>query len=220
MLAKLLKDHYLYHTEFQQDNYITVKSGGTLYGQYRQSLRELYKRTRGLREVYCDREKLKIEIREQKKLSEKFFMTKIKKDYAKVEYHRKSMMMEEAERVIKHTEREFQRFYEQAMTYKHLLGDITEERRKVLEKEMHIFHVKEMAVIDYITSGRLRNSTYEFINSMPKQIKDELMNEIKGDATVIENLIKWYENVDNSIKIKKFPVNPKIELDEKCLLDI
>ena len=67
---------------------------------------------------------------------------------------------------------------------------------------MWIFKIKEMACVDYITSGRLRNSTFEFIHSLPLDLKKKVLGEIKDHS----NLIDWYEN-------KKEPVLPK-ELPE------
>ena len=62
-LQDLLQDHQLFHSQFQQDYFITLKAGGTLYGQYKQALRELYKRFRGLRETICDKRIAEIKIR-------------------------------------------------------------------------------------------------------------------------------------------------------------
>ena len=49
-LDDLFADHQGSHSNFQMDNFITIRSGGTAYGQYKQSLRELHKRWRGLKE--------------------------------------------------------------------------------------------------------------------------------------------------------------------------
>jgi hypothetical protein len=191
MLKELLKDHQLYHSEFQQDYYITGLSGGTLWGMYKQAIRELYKRTRGLREAYCDREKLVIEIEEQKDIAGNS-KNEYKARYAAVEYKRKSMQMEEINRVIEDTEREFKRFYQQAIYLNGELGELTDERKKQLEEETQLFKVKEMIAIDYSTRRILSNITYERINALPKKLRNEILDDIKDGK-----IITWYENRDD-----------------------
>jgi len=65
-LKNLLDDHQTGMSQFQDDYFVTTRAGGTLYGQYKQSLRELYKRFRGLRELTCNQERLSIDIEELK----------------------------------------------------------------------------------------------------------------------------------------------------------
>ncbi len=194
MLKELLDDHQTGMSEFQDDYLVTTRAGGTLYGQYKQSLRELYKRFRGLREQSCDLEKLLIEIEQQEHIirtSNDQFEVK----FAEVEFKRKTMVIEEAERVIKDNKREFTRFYQQAAYFKSLLGDITDEKRKILDREMWEFKVKEMMYIDIKSTGRLKNSTLEFINSFPKDKKIELLSYTYSQESV-GKLLEWYEEKD------------------------
>ena len=59
----LLKDHQTGMSDFQDDYLVTAKSGGTAYGQYKQALRETYRRFRGLRElIYGDRGRKMLDI--------------------------------------------------------------------------------------------------------------------------------------------------------------
>ena len=37
----LLLDHQEFHSDLQMDSFITLRAGGTLYGCYKQALREL-----------------------------------------------------------------------------------------------------------------------------------------------------------------------------------
>lgn len=188
MLKELLNDHQTGMSEFQDDYFVTTRAGGTMYGQYKQALREVYKRLRGLRELTCDNEKLQVEIEEQKSLAET--ETDFKKRYAEIEYKRKVMRMEESERAIKDTEREFKRFFQQAVYLKEQIGDLTDEKRKHLDKDMWLFKIKEMACVDWITKGRLSNSTFEFINACPQNMKKDLFSNFKDQKALIE----WYEN--------------------------
>lgn len=212
MLKKLLNDHQLYHSEFQQDNYITGRAGGTLYGQYKQALRELYKRFRGLREAHCDRKKLEVEIEECLYNSENG--DQFEQKYAKIEHERKTMQREEIDRLIKDTAREFKRFYQQAKALKEQIGELTDERRKKLDKEMHVFKLKEMAVLDFVTAGRLSKQTYEFLMAFPKEDRLKLAEEIKRNN---QRMIEEYERRDGNY----FKTLPEIEdsINLKCLLE-
>ena len=87
-LRELLDDHQTGHSEFQDDYLITWRHGGTIYGQYKQALRELYRRFRGLRELSCDREKLQIEIRQAEEKAQ--CCRAYKGQLAKVEFKRKT----------------------------------------------------------------------------------------------------------------------------------
>src|SRR5579863_2272034 len=63
-LSDLLTDHQEFHSDLQMDSFITARSGGTLYGCYKQALRELATRVRALRERYFGRRLLLLEIEE------------------------------------------------------------------------------------------------------------------------------------------------------------
>lgn len=190
-LKELLDDHQTGMSEFQDDYFVTARAGGTLYGQYKQSLREVYKRFRGLRETLCDREKLQIETEQQKHISESC-KDEFEARLAEVEYKRKSLQMEETERLLKDTKREFLRFYSQASYLKKQIGPMDDKKRAELDRDMWVFKLKEMAAIDFVTQGRLGRSTYEFVNSVPKEIRDKALPEIRDH----QNLLTWYETKD------------------------
>jgi len=186
-LQELLKDHQLYHSEFQQDYLITVRAGGTTYGMYKQALRELYKRYRGLKELYGSKELLQVDIDElaAKKTEDKFEARRNKINHAQ-----KVMSMEELDKNIEDTEREFKRFYSQAAALKAQIGDLTEEKRNALDRDMWQFKLKEMAAIDILTTGHLGNVTYEMITAAPVEMRKKVL-ELCGDKA---KLIDWYES--------------------------
>ena len=193
MLKELLNDHQTGMSQFQDDYFVTTRAGGTLYGQYKQALRELYKRFRGLRELTCNQERLVIDIEELEKKIETAISFELKR--AKVDYKEKIMLMEESQRVIKDTEREFSRFYQQACFLKEQIGELTDEKRNQLDQEMWVFKVKEMAIIDWYTTGFLRNNTYEFLNSLPMKLRKKVALELND-----QNKLKdWYENKEEII---------------------
>ena len=199
MLQELLKDHQLYMSEFQHETFVVTNNGGsTLYGQYKQALRELYKRTRGVREAVCDNKKLAIEI----KILERDINNEadeLEAELLRIELVRKQAQQEESQRILKDTKREWESFYQQAIYLKGLIeeqyGELTNEVKRKLELERWHCLVKENVAMDYVTTGRISRSSYEMINSMPKDLKMTMLQEAQQQSELIE----WFENRDNFI---------------------
>jgi septal ring factor EnvC (AmiA/AmiB activator) len=182
----LLQDHQLYHSEFQQDYFITVRSGGTVYGMYKQALRELFKRYRGLKELYTDKELLQVDIDE---LTETHSQNVYEQRRNDIKRTQKIMAMEDLERNIQDTEREYKRFWQQADALKQQIGELTKEKRDMLDREMWEYKLKEMAAIDLVSAGRLSNTTYEMLIACPSDIRGRVLQHIKES----DNLIDWME---------------------------
>ena len=214
-LKQLLDDHQTGMSQFQDDFLVTTRAGGTLYGQYKQALRELYKRFRGLRELTSNRARLQIDIEELE------FDIKSATGFPKkrkiVDRKEKIMLMEEANRVVKDTKREFMRFYQQAAYLKEKIGELTDEKRHQLDMKMWEFRIKEMAVIDWVTSGRLRNSTFEFLHACPKDMKARLANAIKRENQ--NKLVDWYDTKEEQYIPDNLPEIEMINVEEILLLD-
>jgi len=202
-LKTLLNDHQTGMSQFQDDYLVTVRAGGTLYGQYKQALRELYKRFRGLRELTSNNARLQNDIGElEYKIDCKVGCdNRFESRRNEIDLKEKIMLMEESQRVIKDTKREFTRFYQQAAYLKGKIGDLTDEKRHQLDIEMWEFKIKEMAVVDWITSGRLRNNTFEFLHSCPKSMKLRLAASIQNQ----EELIEWYDSKEECHIPKDLP---------------
>ena len=202
MLKKLLDDHILYMSEFQHDYLVTGRSGGTLYGQYKQSLRELYSRIHSLRELYCDHELIKIDIEETEHdlstLEEGF--ERRRKD---IEHKRQNMRMEGLERNIAETERETTSFYNQAIKLKRLVGEITPEIRNQHEKELWEFTCKRDAATDMMANGRISKNHLEFAMSFDGEERDRVFELFKNpDALIkeVEDMTKVHAGILNGQK--------------------
>ena len=187
-LKELLDDHQLYHSSFQMDNFITVRAGETQYGQYKQTLRELFKRYRGLKELYVARELLQVDIEELEYNNATGFVKR--RNDINLAKHR--MDMEDLERNISDTEREFKRFYAQADALKAQIGELTSEKRDKLDQEMWVHKLKTMVAVDYITKGRIGENALTFIRSIPKEIRKPLLSEIKDQKTLLD----WFDDFD------------------------
>lgn len=199
----LFNDHELYHSELQQDCFITKKSGGTIYGQYKQALRELYKRYRGLKGLYFQKKELELdeedcnanfELIADEPMTTKIYieMRRIDISKAKIKFN-----LLELNKNIKETEREFKRFYQQAISLKKIIGELTEEKRRNLDKEMWIYKLKEMCAIDFIVSNRLRQNTVEMIHSLDSKDRKKILSEVRDH----ESLLEWYENKDQKYEL-------------------
>ena len=188
MLFELLKDHESGMSKFQDDYFVTMRNGGTLYGQYKQALRELYKRYRGLREQTFGRRRLEIEIAKAADDAENL-ESKYARQLAVIDRDEKTAQTEEADRLLEDTQREFVNFYSQAVSYKEYLGELTPERCEQLEREMWEFKCKELAATDIITQGRITSGTLDLLRSFPCKMNKKVLGEIKDH----DKLLLWYE---------------------------
>lgn len=192
-LKELLDDHQTGHSEFQDDYFMTIRAGGsTPYGQYKQALRELYKRVRGMREILCDMDVLAIDIQEKVDISNNGD-TEFDKQRARIEFKRKMMQHEEAVRVRDNTKRELMRFYSQCCQLKAKIGDLDPEKRARLDREMWREKIKSKMAVDFVTRGRLGSSTYEFISALPKDMRVDALFYLNPDNHKF--LIDWFETL-------------------------
>lgn len=192
-LSELLDDHQIYHSEFQQDYMITMRSGGTQYGMYKQALRELFKRKRSLEDLYAERELLMIDIEELEQTeSHDAFTTR--RNTVKIKQKRGYQY--DMDKNISDMEREFQRFYQQAVALKEQIGTLTPERRNELDRDMWAYKAKEMAAMDYLSSGRLSHGTIEFIGSLPIDMRETALSQIRTENQAA--LVKWFETKNPS----------------------
>jgi hypothetical protein len=197
-LSELFQDHQLYHSEFQQDYFITARSGGTLYGMYKQSVRELYKRWRGLKQLYADHKLAQVDIDElQHKISSRDG-TGFDFDRNQINLEKKTADIAELEKNISDTEREFKRFYQQACVLKQQLGELTDKKRNQLDREMWFYKIKEMAGLDILSCGRIQRSTIECALSCNVEDRKKILKEIKDH----ESLIEWMETKQDILSLK------------------
>lgn len=176
MITTILADHRHFHSSWQIDNAITAKSGGTLYGCYRQATREVHKRWRGLRDLYSQRRKIG--------------------QQPDIDNDEIRLQEVELEHVIRDTEREFLRFVGQALACRRALGladnqELPEDRRETLEAEFWAHQVKCMAAVDFITTGRLGRNTVELLVAIRGDQRRALAAEIL-DEQAHAKLVEWY----------------------------
>lgn len=193
MINDILDDHRHFHSHWQIDNVITARSGGTLYGCYRQAVRELHKRWRGLREAYAGRERSRLDLDDLERTEPETVNDFRRKD---IDVAEKRLQLVEADGVIRDTEREFLRFYAQAVACRSALGladgeTLDDARREALEAEFWAHQIRSMAAIDYITTGRLGRGTVELFQCAPVAQRQRLAAEIMHPDRH-DSLIHWY----------------------------
>ena len=200
-LEELFRDNQSSMSSFQHDWFVTVRAGGTLYGQYKQALRELHGRFRGSMDTEIKMERLRIEIEElQNEMDHEEDHTFNYRKLA-VDLKEKTMHLYEYQRQQEENLREFVRFYQQACWLKEFVGQLDDKKRRRLEEDLWIYRIKEMACIDYVSTGGIRNTTYEFMNALPKKLRLKVAEEIHDP----KELSDWYCKKDPILVPEEFP---------------
>ena len=161
---------------------------------YKQALRELYKRWRGLKEAYNSKQLLQVDIDELELEvgCEYSYNDRFRARRDNLNLSKKRSDMAEANKMIAETEREFQRFYQQACALKAEIGELTDEKRQQLDIDMWAYKIREMAALDYLSTGRISKNVIELIMCLPAAMKQDILLEIKEP----DKLIEWIENIN------------------------
>ena len=183
-IADLLNDHQMFHSDVQMDAFITVRAGGTVYGQYKQALRELSKRFRGLTGLYHDRQlaELDIEVLKSGPKGNNFALRR-----RDIEISRARFGLEQTDHTIKDTEREFLRFYAQAVVLKRKIeaehGEFTEEVRAKLDAEMWEYQIQQTIAVDILAGGRVSSSAITMLRSWGnRKFADPILGAIRENS--------------------------------------
>lgn len=128
-LDDILKDHQPGPSDFQMDYMITAQENHEHpYAQYKQAVRELADRQKGLRMAYLHLETLRLDLADAQNNDN---------PRSQIEAAKFAFLVEEQEAMIARTEAEFLRFFAQAKALRvELGGNLTEERRAELDREM------------------------------------------------------------------------------------
>lgn len=208
-IQELIADHRTGQDNFQDDYFVTEKHGITDFGKYKQSLRQLYQKIRGLRQSYFLREKSKIDIDELKNDIESGETNVFESRRKEIDYKDKILGLGELEVSIKNDEREAKRYYQQACYFKEKLGDLTEKNRKQMEQDLWIKKMKRVAAIELVTQGRVQNNTYDSILSFPVEIRNDILKSVgttEGRKELVESFEKREEELTEE-KLEKYDVD-------------
>jgi hypothetical protein len=193
-LNDLLADCRQMHSDLQMDAFITVRSGGTLFGCYAQALRELNTRTRALRSQYSGMANMLVDI-DVWETGEAKTQYDRRRNKIKAAEHRHAL--DECRRSIAETEYEFLRFYRQAISLRDALESrgvtfpLDNETRDRLDREMWEHNIKSMAAVDFMTTGRLAPNTIGLLQALPAEMRRRVAETIlSGDDKA--PLIDWF----------------------------
>lgn len=192
-LEGLFADHQLYHSDWQIDHFILSANGGTIYGRYKQALRELHKRYRGLKGLYAERALLEIDIEELADVESKAPESPDARRHA-IRLAQKRMALDGLQRNIRDTEREFLRFYAHATMLKEQVGELTPERRAELDRDMWLHQIKAMAAADIMALGHLNSGTVNLLMAIPVRRRAWLWEDItRENGTAITRWAREHE---------------------------
>jgi hypothetical protein len=196
-LGQLLDAHESHHSDLQIDRFILVRAGQTPYGCFRQALRELWKRYRGLVDLNYRLRLLEIRIERLKSACG----DRRKIANAKLDRYELSRIEIGKQRVG--IQREFLRFYSHAAAlYIQLEFDrhpLTDQRRAILDAEMWEHHVRCGLALDLIVYGRVQRNTGEMLHSLPTEIRARIIHECLSSDEAKERLHQWYVSFEPAI---------------------
>lgn len=207
MLEQLLNDHRTGQDAMQLGSF--VLGGRTPWGTYKQAIRELYKRIRGLRQMITDRDLLLIDLEE----IEERITSDDERDARRAAIERRAMQgrLEESERSIRDTKREAALFYRVAAELKQHFGEVTEEQRAELDRqEWRWWHFKRAAIAK-LTSGRVDDVVLKNLASIPIKERQEWLSVVKDDQALVSLLEKTeYGRIEHAA-----PTVEEVKLIEK-----
>jgi len=187
-LKDLLIHHNKYHDSFVIENFITARAGLTDYGMFKQAIRELYKRFRGLQGVYCQRDNLHLDLERER---EKQISDNYKNRKRMIRIREKMYALEVTQRAIKDTETEFCHFYNQASQLYEKVKPLTQKRIKEFEENFWYTYTKMEAAKDYLSESHISSGTIEQILSLPLSMRAELLEECKNADAITDWAIKF-----------------------------
>lgn len=171
------EDLELAHSSFQMDFFITGKNGITLYGQYKQSLRELRTRENARIGLECRHETNDIDL-EECRMNLETEKNRFERRRLEVKIKRYPNAQEGISQDIKENEREYRRFYNQAEQLKEKLGTIDEEQRNAYEVDYWVQRLSRDAHFEKLeAASRISRSTLSNMHSLPKAIREHILKE-------------------------------------------
>ena len=176
-LKSAFADLQLGQTSFQNKYFVLIRNGITSYGQYKQVLRELYTRYRGLRDLSFKIDKLKVQIRILKKeyINEVDFD---KKELKQIELEEKKAQLEDYFRTYNQVQKEFIDFYSEFKRLKNNFDNLNDDEKEKLELKFWIEKITLDAILDRRTNGNISRSTMEMIMCLPTDIQKNILDNI------------------------------------------
>lgn len=198
-IETLLIDWQPGHSDLQMDRFITLRSGGTLYGCYFQSLREIATRWTALRERNFARELLLVDLDELEAQPGAGFEKR--RNEIRLRQKREYLVMSDT--AIGHTLKELNRFREQADAFRSALEargvrfPLDRETKHHLDCEMWEHNLKARCAVELMSNGRIGNSTIELIQACPVAMRGRIMESLREPNHPA--LMAWFMEQDQGL---------------------
>ena len=215
-LKNLFTDLEQSHSEYQQDNFITKFNGITLYGQYKQSLRELKVRYTNLKNFICDIELINLDISDINNKLVKLSSDSYEYKKYNIELLKKNFVLDDMIINYKDIKSEFIRFYKQSCVLKELIlkkhhidGNIITEQIKIeSEKDYWLTKFKLDSILSLKEQNRLSHDLYKTILFLPKEDKKDVLKLIetsdkKALIDYMNNITEDMQNTFNEESLNK-----------------
>ena len=221
-LELLLEDNRRGHSDFQLDRFITMRSGAyTPWGMYLQAVRELETRWDNVRGTYLflEEEALRIELL---RASVPFFpltrKQRIRRRIAQLAVEQAELGLEGRKQNLPDLEREMLRFFAQADALRdHLPDDLTYAVKARLDEDLWYTKIKATLAADFIRTGCPGVGFYEFLPSLPRRIREQLMVDEKNPGATVEWL-RHLNSHENTIEQSPAEGSPLLDIDLKELV--
>lgn len=186
------------HTDFQIDHFIATRGNWTPWGIHRQCLREIKRRELAHLEISEQLELLKIDMAElREKQSESKAHDRARNDIRLRQMERGIVQLELS---LKENQQELERFRHNNEEALEKIGPITNGQARQLEEETWVVRIRAMVAMNLASEGRVNQSTWRLILSLPPRLKEPLMTEILDAMRKLQSpsdipdipLIRWY----------------------------
>ena len=229
-VRELLSDCPIGHSDFQCDNLITRKAGGpTIWGQYKQALRELSVRYEGFAAFAFDyrRRTIKLARKKQKLLDRQDELERCVRQgldrkvvercqhrvaMARIEAQEMEFNLRSSEESFEKAQRELVRFYAQSCVLREKLerhlGPMTQELRDRLEEEYWTSAAFEIAARKYLGGGDYR----DVVSGIQKEVQNFHLWPASTQARVME-AVKDEEGITRGFLSRPLEFATKEEVD-------
>lgn len=221
-INELLTDHQEFHSDLQMDSFITLRSGGTLYGCYKQALREL-----STRKVAVIQRLTQVRLAEvDRRARERPTKNEFQNERNRIKNEELDAFRQLNEQALSDTLRECAHFYGQVLAIREQMEcdgiefPLTPEARDRLDREMWEHNLKGRCAVEFISQGRLNGTTVELIQSCPKEIRQRVGACLSPDnqPALIEWFMEYESPAPSPKRIEPAEVRRLIECSESNAL--
>ncbi len=172
-------------TSFQLENFVAGRTGGTVYGQYKQVCREIAKRWRAWQEANEKWALLRIDINELEESEGRLHDKEFEAMRAKIHIAQKNRQYFELGTLKETLEREVDVLMAFGHELKQRLGKLTDERRSQLEQDLWVFRTRKQAYLDVNAMGRISRQTADMALSLPLDLRNKLLEDLRKPVSEI-----------------------------------